>query len=59
MAKKAERKAREEAERRVSGVPVRSEVQAPPASSSGKDAKRALRAARPAKAAPEGAAKSD
>lgn len=48
MAKKAERKAREEQERRVSGVPVRSEVKAPPtpAATSGKAAKKAIRAAR-------------
>lgn len=49
MAKKADRKAREEEERRFSGVPARTEVKAPlPAAPSGKAAKRAQRAAPPA-----------
>jgi hypothetical protein len=51
MAKKAERKLREEQERRASGVPARSDVKAPPpAAASGKAAKKALRATRPAPA---------
>lgn len=48
MAKKAERKAREEEERRFSGVPARTEVKAPPLPAvSAKTAKKAARAARP------------
>jgi hypothetical protein len=56
MAKKELRKAREAEERRVSGVPQKT----PPPSGvttagpTSKDAKRALRATRPAKAAGEG-----
>lgn len=58
MAKKAERKAREEAERRVSGVPIKTPPAAPapqgvaaagPGAVSAKDVKKAARAARAGK----------
>lgn len=58
MAKKAERKLREEQERRVSGVPARSNVKvaAPPAATSGKAAKRARATATTPDAGSEGGA---